>query len=56
MTERTDGFHLLIVTPDGKQYRISASDNSNEITINSIDGAMIIKASVSNQIRIGTNS
>jgi hypothetical protein len=56
VTQRTSGGKVEITLPDGNMYRISFDDKENLIRVNTVDGGMIIRPYVSNEIRISTDT
>lgn len=54
--ERSHGLHVIITVPNGNTYRLSVSDSTDEITVLSDDGTIIIKPCVSNEIKITNTS
>lgn len=52
--EREAGGRLEITLPDGNMYRITFNDKEKFIKVSTIDGGLIIRPSVSNEVRIGT--
>jgi hypothetical protein len=54
ITERETGGKVEITMQDGSIFRITFHDKYNFITVNTVEGAMEIRPSVSNEVRIET--
>ena len=54
--EREQGGNVLITLPNGNLYRITFVDSDDGISINTVDGGMIIQPRVTNQITIKTDT
>lgn len=50
--QRTNGSIVEITLSNGDLFRISVTDQQNYIEVQSIDGSIVIKPSVSNEIKI----
>lgn len=55
INEREIGANIEITLPNGNLYRITFNDKENLIRVTTVDGGLLIRPSVSNEIRISTD-